>query len=115
MPWKDIEKQRAAIRRHYYANREMYIKKALKRKKDIRQWVNILKEGSPCTDCRMIYPYYVMDFDHLKDKQFEINKLINSCSMRKLKAEIAKCDLVCSNCHRIRTYNRLTREVNLPV
>lgn len=48
-----------------------------------------------------------MDFDHLSDKKYEINKLINSCSMTKIKAEIAKCDIVCSNCHRERTFQRL--------
>ena len=107
MPSKDIEKRRAAIRKHYYANREMYIKKALKRKKQIRDWLREYKESLPCVDCKTYFPYYVMDFDHLSDKLIEINKLINSCSMTKIRAEIAKCELVCSNCHRIRTYNRL--------
>lgn len=106
MPWKDIEKQRAAIRRHYYANREIYIKKALKRKKDIRLWLNDVKESSPCVDCNEQYPYYVMDFDHLEGKLYEVNKLINSCSITKLTTEIAKCEVVCSNCHRKRTHSR---------
>lgn len=108
MPWKDIEKQRAAIRKHYYANRETYIKKALQRKKDIRLWLNKLKESTPCVDCKVFYPYYVMDFDHLGDKTSNISRLINTCSMKQINAEIAKCELVCSNCHRIRTFKRLT-------
>lgn len=107
MPWKDKEKQRAAIRKHYYANREMYIKKAMKRKQTIREWLNVVKESQPCKDCGVNYPYYVMDFDHLRDKQYEINKLINSCSMAKIRSEIVKCDIVCSNCHRERTFKRL--------
>lgn len=115
MPWKDIEKQRAAIRRRYYANREKYIAKALQHKKDIRLWINAQKEKSPCEDCRVSYPYYVMDFDHLSDKKYEMNKLINSCSMVKIKAEIAKCDLVCSNCHRERTFQRIKqRKLDMP-
>ncbi len=109
MPWKDIEKQRAAIRRHYYTNRQSYIDKALRRKKEVRGWVNKLKEASPCTDCNKAYPYYVMDFDHVGDKNIEINKLINSCSIRRLEEEIKNCELVCSNCHRIRTYERLAQ------
>lgn len=109
MPWKDIEKQRAAIRRHYYANRQLYIDKALRQKREVRNWVNKVKEASPCTDCKKSYPYYVMDFDHLGDKQMEINKLINKCSIKRLKEEIEKCELVCSNCHRIRTHKRLTQ------
>ena len=107
MPWKDIEKQRAAIRRHYYANKDAYILKALKRKQDIRKWVNGIKEESPCVDCNTYYPYYIMDFDHLKDKKWNINELIDRCSVSGLKDEIAKCEVVCSNCHRARTYARL--------
>ncbi|RTK95005.1 hypothetical protein EKI60_00940 [Candidatus Saccharibacteria bacterium] len=107
MPWKDIEKQRAAIRKHYYANREKYIQKALKRKKGIRKWLNDYKESSACVDCKTFYPYYVMDFDHIADKSSNVSQLINTCSMRQIKAEIARCELVCSNCHRIRTFKRL--------
>ena len=107
MPWRDIEKQRAAIRRHYYANRQAYIDKALRRKKEIRQWVNSLKEASPCTDCRKLYPYFVMDFDHIGSKSIEINKLINSCSYKRLEEELKNCELVCSNCHRVRSQQRL--------
>jgi|SRR3989344_9389085 len=113
MPWKDIEKQRAAIRRHYYSNREAYIKKALKRKKEIRKWLNDIKEATPCTDCRESYPYYVMDFDHISKKEVEIKKLLNNSSLRKLKTEILQCELVCSNCHRARTYNRIAKSSSI--
>jgi hypothetical protein len=108
IPWKDIEKQREAIRKHYYANRAKYIAKALKRKKDIRLWLNELEEATPCVDCKVFYPYYVMDFDHLTDKAYNVSQLINKCSMKHIKAEITKCELVCSNFRRIRTYKRLT-------
>lgn len=108
MPSKDIEKRRAAIRKHYYANREVYIKKALQRKKDIRIWLSKLKESTPCVDCKVFYTYYVMDFDHLGDKSSNISRLINTCSMQQIHAEIAKCELVCANCHRMRTFKRLT-------
>jgi hypothetical protein len=107
VPWKDIEKQREAIRRHYYANRQSYIEKARKRKKDVRKWVNGIKEASACVDCNINYPYYVMDFDHIGEKKAVINKLIDRCSIKGLKEEIAKCELVCANCHRIRTHKRL--------
>lgn len=59
----------------------------------------------PCMDCGQRYPYYVMDFDHREDKEFTISKR-RAYSIEKLLAEIAKCDVVCSNCHRIRTFNR---------
>lgn len=108
MPWKDKDKQRAAIKRHYYANRQAYIDKAKKRKKRIRDWVNSQKEASPCADCGVSYPYYVMDFDHVGEKVTEINKIIYSSSIAALTKEIEQCELVCSNCHRERTYLRST-------
>lgn len=107
MPWKDIEKQRAAIRRHYYANREVYIEKALRRRKELRKWLNDLKQSSPCTDCGVHYPYYVMDFDHIGKKNWEVNKIINAGNAKRLKEEIDLCELVCANCHRIRTQKRI--------
>lgn len=59
-------------------------------------------------DCGKKYPPYVMDFDH-RDRRTKIagiNQMINlhSYSKDKILIEINKCDLVCANCHRIRTY-----------
>jgi hypothetical protein len=110
MPWKDVEKQRAAIRKHYYANKQIYIEKAYRKRKAIREWVSELKETSPCSDCGKRYPYYVMDFDHLEDKKILVSKVINSGSWVQARAEIAKCEVVCSNCHRERTYKRALGE-----
>lgn len=59
----------------------------------------------PCADCGCTYPPYVMDFDHLSDKKFLISKCYKT-NIHRLMEEISKCEVVCSNCHRIRTYNR---------
>lgn len=107
MPWKDKEKQREAIRKHYYANRQAYIDKASRKRQEIRNWVHELKENTPCSDCGVQYPYYVMDFDHLEDKKILVSKVLNRGSWLQTKAEIAKCEIVCSNCHRSRTYRRI--------
>lgn len=56
-----------------------------------------------------------MDFDHRNpaDKIKELSKLANkNWSERKLLEEIAKCDLVCANCHRDRTQRRFL-EINI--
>jgi hypothetical protein len=59
----------------------------------------------PCIDCGQSYPAYMMDFDHRdpRTKKFEITRVAGRISMVKLLDEIAKCDIVCSNCHRERT------------
>jgi len=66
-------------------------------------------KDQPCVDCGVKYPYYVMDFDHLGNKDFTIGGALTK-SLAALRAEISKCDVVCSNCHRIRTHERLTDE-----
>jgi len=110
MAWKDPEKQREAIRKHYAANREYYIEKAKKRKQSIRDLVYKIKNETPCTDCKVQYPYYVTDFDHLGDKVTTVSQLINKGNISKVKDEIKKCEIVCSNCHRIRTHKRRIAE-----
>ena len=71
MPWKDIEKQRAAIRRHYYANKQKYIAKTVNRKLKLRILIRKIKETTPCKDCLKLYPYYVMDFDHVGENKLK--------------------------------------------
>lgn len=60
----------------------------------------------PCMDCGVSYPSFVMDFDHRDPdkKEFTIALMVNCGNIEKVKKEIAKCDVVCSNCHRIRTH-----------
>lgn len=65
---------------------------------------------APCMDCGVSYPPYVMDFDH-RDETVKVDNVANMVghannSMTLIMEEIAKCDLVCANCHRIRTHNR---------
>lgn len=68
-----------------------------------------LKEASPCTDCGGHFPSVCMDFDHVgTDKIANVARLIADGPMEKILAEIAKCELVCANCHRIRTARRLS-------
>jgi hypothetical protein len=58
-----------------------------------------------------------MDFDHRGEveKTGNIGSLVSQAyfTIERLKKEIDKCDLVCANCHRIRTYNRKTKTVVL--
>jgi hypothetical protein len=65
-------------------------------------------KNAPCLDCGRRYPPYVMDFDHRnsKEKVSKVSNLMRLGSRQKLLTEIAKCDLVCSNCHRERTHQR---------
>jgi hypothetical protein len=66
----------------------------------------------PCVDCGKTYHPVQMDFDHRPGtvKLFTIGATNSSRSFDAVRAEIAKCDVVCANCHRIRTWNRINPE-----
>lgn len=63
-------------------------------------------KNRPCTRCEKEFPPYVMDWHHIdpKTKKFGIGAGSFRYSMKKLLLEIDKCELYCSNCHRIIEY-----------
>ena len=78
-----------------------------KQKEALARYLKEVKEKNPCMDCKISYPYYMMDFDHVRGKkQANVAELINTLSKKRIDTEIAKCEVVCSNCHRARTYLR---------
>ncbi len=64
----------------------------------------------PCVDCGNTFPTVCMDFDHVRGRKLYNIGNMKSQAWELVKAEIAKCDVVCSNCHRIRTNERLTKK-----
>lgn len=68
-------------------------------------WLTALKSG-PCTDCGQQFPKEVMEFDHLGEKKFDISFGVFHKSVGVVLAELKKCELVCANCHRLRTARR---------
>jgi hypothetical protein len=95
---------REDLREHYQRNKLDYAVRSKEVRYRLRQFIKTLKETTPCADCGVFYPSYVMDFDHKFDKRALVSEMVSMGSMKKLKEEIAKCDIVCSNCHRIRTH-----------
>lgn len=75
----------------------------------IRQLAHESKLNKPCADCGIIYNPVCMDYDHRPGtiKCFQISCVAhNWTSIKQLHDEIAKCDIVCANCHRMRTFKR---------
>ena len=99
-------------RKKYYQKRleqEGYSEKlqeqGRKRAKKVRDFMNRYKIMKRCRDCGYKQHHVALDFDHVIGE-----KIINVCnakSIKQAKKEIRKCEVVCSNCHRIRTYKRL--------
>lgn len=101
---KKIKKANAAWR-----EKNILKKRATDEKRRLNRvaWVNKLK-SNPCTDCGNTFPSVCMDWDHTDDnKTYDVSRLVNQGQAKsKILAEIRKCELVCSNCHRIRTQLR---------
>lgn len=98
-------------RSHYRRNKRQYLEKNLQSFQKRREFVRQMK-NKPCADCGITYPYYVMDFDHRENeiKEFGLNAVTQK-AINALKREIAKCDVVCANCHRERTYQRRLQKI----
>ncbi len=96
---------------HYRKDKSRYIARAAKQnavaKAAIMSVVNGIK-SDPCMDCGRCYPSCVMEFHHRDPAQKIscVSKMALSLApIGRVLLEIGKCDLLCANCHRIRTYS----------
>ena len=74
--------------------------------------INAAKEGG-CVDCGLINLAHpeIFDFDHVRgDKVKGVSQRLTSGTLDELREEISRCEVVCSNCHRIRTRGRTNRK-----
>jgi len=114
MPYKDPRRRREHSKQYQKGRwkRSSRYRKAVKAERRIlrernAEFVNREKD-QPCKDCGQRFPPYVMDFDHTgNDKIHAISFLVrNFASLERIRAEMNKCEVVCSNCHRMRTARR---------
>jgi hypothetical protein len=112
MPYRNSEAKRAANRRHYEKNKDHYRTSAREARKRYKAkayaFVNEIKSTTPCTDCGKTFDPICMDFDHCQGGKLDnISRMVNlGRPMKIIEDEIAKCELVCACCHRIRTRDR---------
>lgn len=100
------ECSRKYIRSHYLNNRDYYLFKAKKRNKairiEIKQFIWTYLTTHFCIDCGEKDPV-VLEFDHVKDKLFNVSAMGRSRTLLEVKREIKKCVIRCANCHRRKT------------
>ena len=110
MPIKSREERNRVQRLWYQRNKEARLIQIKSKNSWIRKYVSDYKANNPtCLDCGIEYPPYVLDFDHLPEfeKSFPLSSSgVKGRGLDAVNAEIAKCEIVCSNCHRYRTYMR---------
>jgi len=72
-----------------------------RQKQQFKKRLADIKQSSGCVDCGEKNPI-VLDFDHLRDKKYNISRMIHDGFFWKaILKEISKCEVVCGNCHRL--------------
>lgn len=97
---------RESVKAAYKKNPAPAKARALKQVQEKREWISQQK-NKPCADCGGVFDPVCMDFDHLPEYDKVANlSVMYQYPLEKIKEEIAKCEVVCANCHRLRTKNR---------
>ena len=111
MAYKSKIDQAKASKRHYDANKEKIKARSVdrnkKQRKRNREYVKGIRERSCCIDCGESNSI-LLDFDHVKgNKKMNISDMSRSAySIDSIQREIDKCEVRCSNCHRLITHQR---------
>jgi hypothetical protein len=107
MPYKRtyLDEPKNATQKYYRENREYFLERNRQRKIEFRKYYMDNKDR-PCKDCGVQFNPICLVYDHRDPttKLFNVSQPQNVSSLKRLKEEIAKCDVVCSNCHKIRTW-----------
>lgn len=104
---KNDPRNKASRRRWYKRNREAVMLERKVRRRALHCEVAWIKAQGFCLDCGKSLPPVAMDFDHVNDdKRESVAGLCGGLNRTGVFREVAKCELVCANCHRVRTHKR---------
>jgi hypothetical protein len=113
MAERDPVRQQLAKRRYYEANKDVVKARSSTHKRAIRDavrvWLYEYLKDHPCVDCGETDPI-ILEFDHLRDKQFTLGDAARrGIPLKRVIAEVGKCEVRCANCHRAKTYREAGR------
>lgn len=83
-------------------HRALNLKRHSKGMADRQRWIYDYLLAHPCVDCGEADPV-VLEFHHLRDKKAEIATMVATYGLSSLEQEVAKCEILCANCHTKRT------------
>lgn len=93
----------------YHARtRALRILQTRERKRRLAEWLYELKSSLACADCSGKFHHAAMTFDHLpgRAKRDDVSDLVHQGCTKLARDEISKCEVVCANCHAVRTFLR---------
>lgn len=107
------QQTRAYSKLHYSKNKKQYEDRKTRNGvsyKQKQQFVRNLKDNKICLDCKRTYRYWMLDFDHRPGtiKICEMSHCYHKLHTQEaILNEASKCDIICTNCHRDRTFMRM--------
>ena len=96
------DEMKAYRRKHYHEHKEPYLIRARGRRREIREWFKEFKHSLRCTRCPENHPA-CLDFHHKDSTKKDLSvrqAVIQGWGKERILAEIDKCEVLCSNCHR---------------
>lgn len=106
MPYKDHEKQKAAYRLYYERHKAQHRSRMKRQRQKAAEWLAEYKLTLSCIKCGESHPACI-EFHHRDPSQKDIgvgDMAKGGYSVERMMEEIAKCDVLCSNCHRKHHY-----------
>lgn len=100
MAYKNKEDMADYGHKWYLKNIDKRKKQIAERRIKIMEWFKEYKKTLKCGRCPES-DSVCLDFHHFEDKNENVSKMVvNGVSIKKIKEEITKCKILCSNCHR---------------
>lgn len=100
MPYADVEKKRACQRAWYSRNAKSEYQRIRRRKLELFEFIRSLKVR--CAFCGYDAHPAALDFHHEGDKDITLaHAARQGWSRPRILAEVAKCVVLCANCHRV--------------
>jgi hypothetical protein len=107
----------AAWQRWYRKNAKRKMTWQQRRRDELRQWWNELRATKSCARCGERTPE-CLEFHHVapEAKDVEVSRLVaNGASRKRILAEIARCEVLCANCHLIHHWNERATDTRTTV
>ena len=100
MPYKDPAKQKEAKRQWYLRNKKLTIERSMAYKHREQEWFNSVKSTKTCVQCGETR-YELLEFHHIdpSTKIASVSDMLGTYGRPKVIAEMAKCEVLCRDCH----------------
>lgn len=102
---KECNKDR--LKKHYNNNLQYYKDRKRRYRNERRRWFEELKSTLQCNRCDERH-IVCLEFHHIDPtaKEYNVGSMVNSIKpIQRIEDEIAKCEVLCSNCHRKEHYD----------